>query len=214
MNICFQSISEPQPYERLYQKMRNFTHDRNESTQDEIWFLEHTPVFTQGQAGKPEHILQATNIPIVQTDRGGQVTYHGPGQLMIYCLIDLKRRHLGIRDYVTALENTVIDLLESYQLKAHAKRGAPGVYLEDGAKIASIGLRVRKGRSYHGICLNLAGDLSPFQAINPCGFQNLKVTKLQDHVKNINRFEVEQTLRTLLNQRLKAGIMPCREYEG
>jgi len=163
-----------------WHSMRQFTDQRTDQTSDEIWLLEHTPVFTQGQNGKPEHILNAGDIPIIQTDRGGQVTYHGPGQLMVYCLVDVKRKKMTIRQLVSALEQTVIDLLAQYKIPAYAKQDAPGVYI-DGSKICSIGLRVRRGCSYHGIAFNVAMDLSPFARINPCGFSALTMTQLADH---------------------------------
>lgn len=173
-----------QEYVPCWQKQRVFTEQRNEETVDEIWLLEHTPVFTQGQNGKPEHILNPGDIPIVQTDRGGQVTYHGPGQLMVYTLIDLRRKKMNIRELVTALEQSMIDLLAEYHILAAADPKAPGVYI-DGKKIGSIGLRVKKGCSYHGIALNVALNLEPFTRINPCGYASLKMTQLSE-LTNIN----------------------------
>lgn len=166
-----------QEYDAAWLAMRDYTNTRDESTPDEIWLLEHPPVFTQGQNGKPEHVLNPGEIPVIKTDRGGQVTYHGPGQLMIYTLINLKRRKLNVRELVTRLENSVIDFLASYGVNAAARRDAPGVYV-DGKKIASIGLRVRKGCSYHGIAFNIDMDLTPFSRINPCGFASLAMTQL------------------------------------
>lgn len=166
-----------QAYEACWQAMRHFTDSRDVHTPDEIWLLEHEPVFTQGQNGKPEHILNAGEIPIVQTDRGGQVTYHGPGQLMVYTLIDLKRKKFNVRQLVTLLELAVIDLLAEESVTAVAKSDAPGVYV-DNKKICSIGLRIRRGCSYHGIAFNIDLDLAPFNRINPCGFSNLQMTKL------------------------------------
>jgi lipoyl(octanoyl) transferase len=165
-----------QDYSSCWQAMQQFTHHRNEETIDEIWLLEHHPVFTQGQNGKAEHVLTPGNIPVVQTDRGGQVTYHGPGQLMVYTLIDLKRKHLNVRELVTQLEQSIIDLLAEYGIIAHARREAPGVYV-DGKKICSIGLRIRRGCAYHGVAFNVAMDLEPFTRINPCGFSQLKMTQ-------------------------------------
>ncbi len=160
--------------------MHTLTDTRDEHTQDELWLLEHDPVFTQGQAGKPEHVLlSGEDIPIVQTDRGGQVTYHGPGQLVAYPLLDLKRRKLGVRELVTALEQSVVALLADYGIDAAARPDAPGVYVE-GRKIASLGLRVRRGRSFHGVAINYDMDLSPFQRINPCGYSGLEMTQLRD----------------------------------
>ena len=174
-----------QDYLSCWQAMRDFTNQRDDMTADEIWLLEHPPVFTQGQNGKPEHVLNPANIPVVQTDRGGQVTYHGPGQLMIYTLIDIKRKKMNIRDLVTRLEQSVIDYLASFSIAAAAKREAPGVYVH-GKKIASIGLRVRKGCAYHGIAFNIAMDLEPFKRINPCGFAALEMTQLIDECENKN----------------------------
>ncbi len=167
-------------YQLTWAKMQSFTQNRDESTVDELWLLEHNPVFTQGLAGKPEHVLNPKDIPIVQTDRGGQVTYHGPGQLVVYPLLNLKRLNLGPRQYVMALEQIIIDLLASLRITAKGSREAPGIYV-DGAKICSIGLRVRRGCSYHGIAFNIDMDLRPFSYINPCGFKNLAMTQLKDH---------------------------------
>jgi lipoyl(octanoyl) transferase len=167
------------PYEPTWREMQRFTDTRSAATRDEIWFLEHPPVFTLGLNAKREHLLAPGEIPVVQIDRGGQVTYHGPGQLVVYPLLDLKRRALGIRALVVALENAVIAYLESLGLSASGSRTAPGVYVE-GAKVASIGLRVRRGASYHGLALNVALDLEPFGRINPCGYPGLKVTRLAD----------------------------------
>lgn len=158
--------------------MQSFTERRDSQTPDEIWFAEHPPVFTLGLSGNREHVLDAGDIPVIQTDRGGQVTYHGPGQLMIYPLIELKRCKLGVRDLVTALEQTIVDLAASLNIKAAARADAPGVYV-DGRKLASVGLRVRRGASYHGMALNVDLDLEPFSRINPCGYSNLEITDLK-----------------------------------
>ncbi|MDH5518462.1 MAG: lipoyl(octanoyl) transferase LipB [Gammaproteobacteria bacterium] len=168
-----------QQYLPVWEKMQAFTEQRDNTTEDEIWLLEHEPVFTQGMNGKPEHILNKTEIPVVEIDRGGQVTYHGPGQLIAYCLFDLKRKKFGIRQMVTALEDAVIDLLSDESIKAVARKDAPGVYVE-GAKIAALGLRVKRGCSYHGLSLNVDMDLTPFKDINPCGYENLDVTQLKN----------------------------------
>ncbi len=165
-----------QSYETIWHAMQNFTNQRNAETPDEIWLVEHHPVYTQGQAGKPEHLLHATSIPVVQSDRGGQVTYHGPGQLVFYPLLDVRRLGIGVRELVTALEQSVIQLLASYHIDAEAKADAPGVYVNN-AKIASLGLRIRHGRSFHGLALNVAMDLTPFQHINPCGYAGLAMTQ-------------------------------------
>lgn len=162
--------------------MQAFTDQRDESTPDELWVLQHHSVFTQGQAGKAEHLLDAANIPVVQSDRGGQITYHGPGQLVIYLLLDLKRLKLGVRALVTLIENTLVDLLAQYSIAAKPRPDAPGVYLdnEQGAKIAQLGLRVRRGRSFHGLSLNVDMDLSPFTQINPCGLTDTPVTSMAE----------------------------------
>lgn len=177
-------------YLPTWDAMKNFTLERQETTPDEIWVLQHHPVYTQGQSGKPEHVLQPGSIPVVVTDRGGQVTYHGPGQLVIYPLLDLTRLQLNSRQLVTLLENAVIQLLESYQIKAEARADAPGIYV-DGAKICSIGLRIKKGRSYHGLALNIDMDLEPFSRINPCGYQGLRMCQISDFVRTISWEEIE-----------------------
>ncbi len=167
-----------QEYEPLWRAMQQFTDTRTPATPDEIWFTEHPPVFTLGLSANRDHLLTPGDIAVVQTDRGGQVTYHGPGQLMIYPLIDLKRARLGVRSLVTALEQTVVDLSADYGVAACSRSDAPGVYVQD-RKIASVGLRVRRGASYHGMALNIDLDLEPFSRINPCGFSDLEVTDLQ-----------------------------------
>jgi lipoyl(octanoyl) transferase len=168
------------PFETIWQAMREFTDNRNENTEDELWVVEHLPVYTLGQAGKLEHILNPGNVPIVKTDRGGQVTYHGPGQLVVYILVDIKRKNMGVRSLVNYIENSIINLLkEEYKIKAESRCDAPGVYIND-AKICSIGLRIRRGCSYHGLAFNVNMDLSPFLGINPCGYKNLKMTQLKD----------------------------------
>lgn len=177
------------PYAEVWQRMRNFTDQRNAETIDEIWLLEHPPVFTQGQSGKAEHILNPHDIPIIETDRGGQVTYHGPGQLIGYFLIDLKRLNLGIRTLVQRLEQCVIHLLAEYDINAMGRRDAPGVYVDD-AKICSIGLRVRHGATYHGIALNVNMELTPFSYINPCGFQGLTMTQIKDFIPAVALSEI------------------------
>jgi lipoyl(octanoyl) transferase len=168
-----------QDYPSCWQAMKAFTDQRHEETLDELWIVEHPPVFTQGQNGKPEHILNAGEIPVIQADRGGQVTYHGPGQLMLYTLIDVRRLKFNVRQLVSALENAVISLLAAHEIKANAKCDAPGVYVDD-QKICSVGLRIRRGCSYHGLALNVDMDLEPFSRINPCGYAALKMTQLVD----------------------------------
>ena len=167
-----------QEYEPLWRGMQRFTDERSAETPDEIWLTEHPPVYTLGLNASREHLLAPGDIPVVQVDRGGQVTYHGPGQLMIYPLIDLRRAGLGVRDVVTALEKSAIDVLAGFGVAAVARRDAPGVYV-DGRKVASVGLRIRRGASYHGMALNLDMDLEPFGRINPCGFENLEVVDLR-----------------------------------
>lgn len=186
-----------QPYHSVWEKMKQFTINRNDLTVDECWFLQHYPVYTQGQAGKPEHLLNAANIPVIQTDRGGQITYHGPGQLVVYFLIDIRRRHLGIRTLVKQLEELVIELLAHFSLRASTRCGAPGVYIDD-KKIASIGLRVKNGCTYHGIALNVKMDLKPFKGINPCGYSQLEMSQISDYFPEISMIEVEQELEKLV----------------
>ena len=184
-------------YEPVWRAMQAFTDARDETTADELWVVEHPPVFTQGQAGKAEHILDAGDIPVVQVDRGGQVTYHGPGQLVVYPLIDIKRLGLGVKALVAGIEQAIIDVLAGYGVEAARLENAPGVYV-DGVKIASLGLRIRKGRSFHGLAFNIDMDLEPFTRINPCGFQNLRVTSLSNLVGSVNMDEVEGQLLTRL----------------
>jgi len=159
--------------------MKNFTERRDKQTADEIWFVEHEAVFTQGQAGKPEHLLSPGNIPIIQVDRGGQVTYHGPGQQVVYLLIDIRRKGFGVRHLVSAIENSIVELMAEYGIEANPRADAPGVYV-DGAKLCSLGLRIRKGCSFHGLALNVAMDLEPFSRINPCGLAGIKMAQVAD----------------------------------
>lgn len=166
-------------YTNVWQAMQHLTEQRDETSPDEIWQVEHPPVYTLGRAGKEIHILDAANIPVIKTDRGGQVTYHGPGQLIVYILLDINRRQLGIRQLVTLLEQAMIALLNDYGITATTRLGAPGVYVAD-KKIGALGLRVRKGCTYHGLSFNVNMDLSPFSGINPCGYEGLGVTQLCD----------------------------------
>lgn len=166
-------------YRDSWDAMRQFTDSRDAMSPDEIWLLQHPPVFTQGQAGKAEHLLLPGDIPVVQSDRGGQVTYHGPGQLVAYLLVDIRRRRMGVRDLVDLIEQSIIALLDSYDVAAQSRRDAPGVYVGD-AKIAALGLRVRRGCSYHGLSLNVDMDLEPFARINPCGYEGMAVTSLRE----------------------------------
>lgn len=163
-----------QPYEPIFEAMKRFTDERDQNTQDEIWLVEHDAVFTQGQAGKAEHILMPGDIPVVQVDRGGQVTYHGPGQQVVYLMLNIKRRKLGVRHLVTAMEEAVVGLLEKYGVTAYPKPDAPGVYVDE-KKVCSLGLRIRNGCSFHGLALNVNMDLSPFQRINPCGYAGMEM---------------------------------------
>ncbi|MDP5254206.1 MULTISPECIES: lipoyl(octanoyl) transferase LipB [unclassified Vibrio] len=166
-------------YETTLQAMHDFTNQRGEASVDEIWLVEHNPVFTQGQAGKAEHVLNPGEIPVVQSDRGGQVTYHGPGQLVVYFLLNLRRKKLGVRELVTHIENIVINTLKGYDINAYARPDAPGVYVE-GRKICSLGLRIRQGCSFHGLALNVNMDLAPFLRINPCGYQGMEMVQVKD----------------------------------
>jgi lipoyl(octanoyl) transferase len=164
-------------YEPAWRAMQAFTDGRDESTGDELWLLQHPPVFTQGQAGKAEHLLAPGDIPVVQVDRGGQVTYHGPGQIVAYPLIDIRRRGIGVRDFVCRIEEAIIRVLAHYGVRGERIAGAPGIYVA-GDKIASLGLRVRRGCTFHGLAFNIDMDLEPFQRINPCGYAGLRVTQL------------------------------------
>ena len=166
-----------QDYEPIWKAMHEFTDQRTDDTPDEVWLVEHNPVFTQGQAGKAEHLVSTGDIPVVQSDRGGQVTYHGPGQLVAYFLINLRRKKLGVRDLVTHIENLVINTLKAYNIDSAARTDAPGVYV-DGKKICSLGLRIRKGCSFHGLALNVNMDLSPFLRINPCGYEGMEMVQV------------------------------------
>ncbi len=166
-------------YEPTWRAMQRFTDERGPETPDEIWLLEHPPVFTLGMNASRDHVLAAGDIPVVQIDRGGQVTYHGPGQLVVYPLVDLRRAGLGVRDIVTALERSVIDYAAELGIAAECRKNAPGVYV-DGRKLASVGIRVRRGASYHGIALNVGIDLEPFHRINPCGYAGLEMTRIAD----------------------------------
>ena len=177
-SLCLRGLGRRE-YQLVFAAMQAFTAARDAATPDELWWVEHPPVFTQGLAGKAEHLLAPGDIPVVQVDRGGQVTYHGPGQVVVYCLLDVRRLGLSVRGLVTVLERSVIDLLAAHGIAGRARPDAPGVYVED-AKVASLGLRLRQGRSYHGLSLNVAMDLEPFTRINPCGYPGLRVTQLRD----------------------------------
>jgi len=172
-----------QKYTSTWEEMVTFTNTRTVDTPDELWLLEHDSVFTQGLTGKSENLLVETDILVIQSDRGGQITYHGPGQLIVYCLIDIKRLGIGVKKMVSLIEQSIIDLLEDYSISSHKISGAPGVYV-DGSKIAALGLKVRHGRTYHGLSLNIDMDLSPYKLINPCGFKDLNVTQMSNLTDN------------------------------
>ncbi|MEH6358537.1 MAG: lipoyl(octanoyl) transferase LipB [Pseudomonadales bacterium] len=190
-----------QPYEQVWQRMKAFTDARSDTTTDEIWLLQHEPVFTLGQAGKAEHLLSPGDIPIIKSDRGGQVTYHGPGQLIGYLMINLRRRGLGVRKLVTEIEQALIGLLAELGIDAQVRDKAPGVYVAN-KKIASLGLRVRKNCTFHGLSLNMAMDLSPFSRINVCGYEGLQVTQLSDLLSDVNEVLISELLIKHLENRL------------
>jgi lipoyl(octanoyl) transferase len=195
------------PYLPVWNAMREFTHERTSDSPSELWLLEHTPVFTQGQAGRAEHLLDPGDIPVIQSDRGGQITYHGPGQLIAYLLLDLKVLGLGVKALVKELELVIIELLQRLKIEASTRPSAPGVYVDE-AKIASIGLRICRGCCYHGISFNVAPDLSPFQRINPCGYPGLAVTSLKQLGNNTPMVDIENQLVSTLSRRLGyTGVM-------
>ncbi|GAM54607.1 octanoate-(acyl-carrier-protein)-protein-N-octan oyltransferase [Vibrio ishigakensis] len=190
-----------QDYLPVWEKMHQFTDERDENTADQVWIVEHNPVFTQGQAGKEEHVLNAGDIPIVKSDRGGQVTYHGPGQMVVYFLLNLRRKGIGVRELVTHIENLVIQTLADLGIQSAARPDAPGVYVE-GKKICSLGLRIRKGCSFHGLALNIDMDLSPFLRINPCGYAGMEMVQVADFTTQEQRANLEQVLVTHLTKLL------------
>ncbi len=191
-------------YREIWDKMKAFTCSRDSASVDELWITEHAPVFTQGHNGKLEHLLDTGDIPIIQIDRGGQVTYHGPGQLVLYCLLDLNRLGLGVRGLVTRIELSIIELLSRYNVTAEARKDAPGVYVNQ-AKIAALGLRIRKGCCYHGLSLNIDMDLSPFSGINPCGMIGQSVTQLADLNISIGLEQAGQELADILIENINRG---------
>ena len=196
-----------QPYEQVFTAMKDYTESRTDKSPDQLWVVQHPSVFTQGQAGKAEHLLMPGDIPVLKVDRGGQVTYHGPGQMVIYTLIDLKRARLNVRELVCAIELSLKALLASYGIAAETRDKAPGVYV-GAAKIASLGLRIRRGRSYHGLALNVNVELEPFQRINPCGYQGLQMTRLKDLLSNSDMPTWQILEKQLINelvQRFGAG---------
>ena len=172
-----------QDYTSTWQEMVSFTENRNGQTKDELWTLEHRSVFTQGLSGKPEHLLKKTKIEVIKSDRGGQITYHGPGQLIVYCMIDIKRLGIGVKQMVSIIEMSIMDVLSDYSIKSHKVPGAPGVYV-DGSKIAALGLKVKRGKTYHGLSLNIDMNLAPYDLINPCGYKDLNVTQMSNLTDN------------------------------
>ena len=172
-----------QDYASTWQEMVSFTENRNSQTEDELWTLEHRSVFTQGLSGKPEHLLKKTKIEVIKSDRGGQITYHGPGQLIVYCMIDIKRLGIGVKQMVSIIEMSIMDVLGDYSIKSHKVPGAPGVYV-DGSKIAALGLKVKQGKTYHGLSLNIDMNLAPYDLINPCGYKDLNVTQMSNLTDN------------------------------
>lgn len=200
-----------QDYAPVFETMRAFSLAARPCQDDEIWLLEHNPVFTQGINGKPEHLLAPGDIPVVETDRGGQVTYHGPGQLVVYLLLDVKARGLGVRQLVTTIEQSVVELVERWGIQATAMASAPGVYVGE-RKLASLGLRIRRGRCYHGLSLNVAMDLAPFQRIDPCGFAGLQMTQLRDLGADISLHRASEALLPILIRNL--GYTGGVEHRG
>lgn len=190
-----------QPYLPVWQAMQQFVAQRDTTANDEIWILQHPPVFTLGQAGKIEHVLQPGDIPVVKVDRGGQVTYHGPGQLIAYLMLDIRRLKMGVRELVGKLEQTLVELLAEFSIESYARPDAPGVYV-DGRKIASLGLRIRHGCTYHGLALNVDMDLQPFSRINPCGYAGLRMVQMRDLIRTVAMAEVATRLSDLLVLRL------------
>ena len=180
-------------YQKIWDEMKSFTNKRKLDTPDELWLLEHKSVYTQGLSGKDEHLIKSTNIPIIHSDRGGQITYHGPGQLIIYCLIDINRLGIGVKKIISIIEQSIIEFLSSYDISAHTIQGAPGVYV-NGSKIAALGFKVRHGRTYHGLSLNVDMDLAPYNSINPCGYRNLQITQMRELINrplNIKDIKIE-----------------------
>lgn len=191
-------------YSPVHQAMQSFTDQRDEKTPDEIWFVQHPPVFTQGQAGKAEHILAAGDIPVIQTERGGQVTYHGPGQLVAYPMIDIKRSGIGVRELVSLIEDSIVECLARLDIEAKADPDAPGVYV-GGKKIASVGLRIRKGCSFHGLSINVDMDMQPFSRINPCGYEGMQMTQVTNQEASASFQQVQQLLLEILLQKLNCS---------
>lgn len=186
-------------YEPVWREMQAFTDSRDNETPDQLWLVQHLPVFTQGQAGKAEHLLAPGDIPVIQVDRGGQVTYHGPGQVVAYPLVDIRRKGIGVREFVRRIEDSIIGVLSQYGVKGQRVAGAPGIYV-DGKKVASLGLRVRRGCTFHGLAFNIDMNLEPFQRINPCGFAGLPVTQLSSLAQVTFRQAEEKLIESLAQQ--------------
>tara|TARA_R110001583_G_C5642193_1_gene407951 strand:+ start:786 stop:1550 length:765 start_codon:yes stop_codon:yes gene_type:complete len=204
-------------YHKIHERMLHFTKSRDETTTDEIWLLQHHRVFTQGQAGKPEHVLFAGDIPVVQSDRGGQVTYHGPGQLVVYLMIDIKRKGWGPRQLVSAIENAIVATLKDFGIDSAPKKDAPGVYVQQtigDAKIASLGLRIKQGRSFHGLAINIDMDMEPFQRINPCGYAGMAMTQMKTELLASKRLtaDTQKTLFENVSTQLRHHITQCLQY--
>lgn len=226
-NLIVRDLSSYLDYQQTHAKMLHFTQSRNEDSRDEVWFLQHSPVFTQGQAGKAEHVLFAGDIPVVQSDRGGQVTYHGPGQLVVYLMIDIKRKNWGPRQLVSAIEDAIVATLHDFGIDSAPKQDAPGVYVtrEDAnesklsggvynAKIASLGLRIKQGRSFHGLALNIDMDMEPFHRINPCGYAGLEMTQVISELpadKPLAK-DAKQKLFDNVSTQLKHHLTQCLQY--
>ncbi|AOY88711.1 octanoyltransferase [Marinobacter salinus] len=198
-----------QPYLETWEAMKKFTAERDDSVTDELWCLEHPRIYTQGQAGKAEHILAPGDIPVIQVDRGGQVTYHGPGQIVVYLMIDLSRRSLGIRALVNQIEQALVRTLAQLDIEAASRPDAPGVYVGE-SKIASLGLRVRRGCSFHGLALNVAMDMEPFRRINPCGYAGMTMCQVRDFVPDVTIEAIEQRLMDQLVSGLKSSVVDYR----
>ena len=207
----------PLDYHQTHERMLHFTQNRDEDSQDEIWLLQHQRVFTQGQAGKPEHVLFAGDIPVVQSDRGGQVTYHGPGQLVVYLMIDIKRKGWGPRELVSAIEDAIVATLKDFDIDSAPKKDAPGVYVQQAigdAKIASLGLRIKQGRSFHGLAINIDMDMEPFQRINPCGYAGMAMTQMKTELlasKWLND-ENQKAIFERVSIQLKHHLTHCLQY--
>lgn len=209
-NLIVRRLPGLQAYEPVWHAMQAFTDARTSDTTDELWLVEHSPVFTLGQAGRWEHVLAPGDIPVVPVDRGGQVTYHGPGQIVAYALIDLRRAGLGVREFVQRIEQAVIDTLAHWNILAHRKAGAPGVYV-NGAKIAALGIRVRRGCTFHGLAFNIDMDLEPFARINPCGYQGLQVVQMLDLGGPSRLADVESELVAALAQQFRMQVVPAAQ---